>query len=224
MINENIGEALACFYILNRKQNTFAVGFYVIDGKEITEPGKFWPASEDCEDIQFLKVDVNKDHSKALVCLILPNKENNCFVYDINKSGFSMNYLNNNNKICRNEYYGLKVNYFPEKDEFISSCLGENGNITYFIFNIDFNYEEINKFENCNNINGYSTAYSNSTNKYYIISDEFCNNENIPFKPLKEEEKAEEEEEKDEEEIEEKKEEELEEKKEGKEEELEDEK
>ena len=206
MINENIGETLACFYILNRNENTFAVGFYVIDGTKINEPIRFWPASEDCEDIQFLKVDINKDHSKALVCLILPNKNNNCFVYDINESGFSMNYLNCNNKICRNEYYGLKVNYFPEKDEFISSCLGENGNITYCIFNNNFNYEEINKFENCNNINGYSTVFSNSTNKYYIISDEFCNNENIPFKPLKEEEKVEEEEKEKEEEIEEQKE------------------
>ena len=110
-----------------------------------------------------------------------------------------MNYKKCNNKICRNEYYGLKINYFSQNDEFIFSCLGENGNITYCIFNNDFDYEEINKFENCDSINGYSTLFSNIRNNYYIISDENCTNNIISqhylIKKIEEEEKEEEEEE-----------------------------
>ena len=193
MINTGIGETLACFYILyntNTQQDTFAIGFYKINEDKIEENWSYWPASKDCENINFLKVDVNSEGSKALICLILSNGENNCFIYDIYASGFKMDYLNCNKKICRNEYYGFKIKYYNETNEFIFSCLGEKGNITYCVFN-NFEFYEINKFDECDNINGYSTLYSNNANKYYIISDEICNGNEILYNPLidKEEEK-----------------------------------
>lgn len=80
MINTGLGETLACFYILyntDSGQDTFAIGFYKINDNEITENWKYWPASLDCSNINFLKVDVNSDHSKALICLVLSNGENN---------------------------------------------------------------------------------------------------------------------------------------------------
>ena len=213
MINTDLGETLACFYILfnqNTEQDTFAIGFYKIDRNYINEESmlNYWPASQDCWNIDFLKVDINSERSKALVCLILSNGKNNCFIYNIYASGFNMDYLDCNNKICRNEYYGLKINYYSFKDEFIFSCLGEIGNITYCIFNNKFDYNEINQFEKCDKINGYSTLFSNLTNKYYIISDEVCNNKIIPhhhlnetIKVIEEEEREEEEKEEEEEEI-----------------------
>ena len=204
---------MACFYILfnqNTEQDTFAIGFYKIDRNYINEESmlNYWPASQDCWNIDFLKVDINSERSKALVCLILSNGKNNCFIYNIYASGFNMDYLDCNNKICRNEYYGLKINYYSFKDEFIFSCLGEIGNITYCIFNNKFDYNGINQFEKCDKINGYSTLFSNLTNKYYIISDEVCNNKIIPhhhlnetIKVIEEEEREEEEKEEEEEEI-----------------------
>ena len=209
MINTAFGETLACFYILfntDTEQDTFAIGFYKINNDVIEENWNYWPSSLDCYNITFLKVDINSEHSKALICLILTTGENNCFIYDIYVSGFNMNYLNCNNKICRNEYYGLKTNYFPEKKEFIFSCIGNDGNITYCIFNSTFSFNEINKFNQCESINGYSTIYSNNLSTYYIISDEMCEGKSNSYKiwiPQIEEEEEEEEEEEIEEEEEE---------------------
>ena len=86
-----------------------------------------------------------------------------------------MNYLDCNKKICRNEYYGLKINFVSETEEFVFSCLGNNGNITYCLFNSSLKFKEINKFDECESIYGYSTIYSSNLSTYYIISDEICN-------------------------------------------------
>ena len=60
-------------------------------------------------------------------------------------------------------------------------------------------FNEINKFDECESINGYSTLYSNNLSDYFIISDEICNNKFYSYISLsndtEEEEKKEEEEE-----------------------------
>ena len=93
-----------------------------------------------------LKTHISSDKSISFICLVFSTGKNNCFIYDISSGSFSLNYFNCNNKLCRNEIYGLKINYFSNKKEYIFSCTGINGNITFCIFDKSYKYKEINRF------------------------------------------------------------------------------
>ena len=195
MKNNDLGEVFVCNYILLvDDKEYFAIGFYNVELNSIGESRKFRPEYNKTLNVEFLKVDVNTDNSKELICLILTTGENNCFNYDINNpydNGYPINYFNCNNKICKKEYYGLKVNYISQTDEFIFSCLGNNGNIRFCIFNNTFDSKEINKFKECETIDGYSTIYSTYKNDYFIVSDAKCNGNIKSYEPLIEKEKEE---------------------------------
>ena len=87
--------------------------------------------------------------------------------------------------ICIPEYYSLKMYYFPQKEEFIFSCLTKDGGIQIHILDKDF--EEASKplvnlhiLEACE-IYGYSILYSYSKNDYFILSDAKCDNNDYSF-------------------------------------------
>ena len=129
--------------------------------------------------INFFKVDINSDQNKALICCNSLNDLNFCFNYDKNKNSFSSNYYCNDN-ICNNKYYGFKVNYFPQTDEYIFSCSGVNGNIGLCIFNNNFEFEnKIIQSDKCENIEGYSNLYLNEN--YYLFLDKECGENPIPI-------------------------------------------
>ena len=141
MDNKNIEEVVTCHYILIDNNNEyFAIGFY-IPGEIFGESQKYKPEYHEYKNVKFLKVDVNSSRSIALICLILSDGKNNCFHYDIYKeynAGLTFTNFNCNNNICKNEYHSLNVDYNFEKDEFVFSCSGNNGNITYCIFDNSF--------------------------------------------------------------------------------------
>ena len=148
MKHSSLKEPLTCFYILyDNNKEYFAIGFYYLADdilKIITEHTFFRPEYHECSNVIFLKSDIYTDKSIALVCLVFSTGENNCFNYNIKNSydgGFPLDYFNCNNKLCRNKIYGLKINYFSKQEEYIFSCMGNNGNITFCIFNKSFNYE-----------------------------------------------------------------------------------
>ena len=195
------GEVFTCFYLNTQSgKDNFKIRFYARDGGTFKSNRKFSDKSFECPHVNYFNSDINSEHSKVLICFSLSSGENYCISYNINSDIFSSEYHCNGN-ICRNIYYGLKVNYFSENDEFVFSCSGNNGNVTLCIFDKDFNYnQKVIKFEECNNIEGYSNIYYN--NDYYIISDENCsgpannNNPDIPSTFIEEEEKVEEKEKK----------------------------
>ena len=62
---------------------------------------------------------------------------------------------------CINEFYALKVDYFPEKEEFVFSCLKNNGGIQCAVFDKYLNLSSIvlYEFTDCEYLNGYSVLY-----------------------------------------------------------------
>ena len=212
MKHSDYGETLTCFYILyDDDKEYFAIGFYKKELLTIIENIHFRPEYQECSDINFLKSDIYSNLSIVLICIVTSKGNNNCFHYNIHdpySDGFTLNYFNCNQNLCRNNYYSLKVNYYPQKDQYIFSCAGNNGNISFCIFNSSFSFNEINKFEQCESVYGYSTIYSKTNKEYYIISDEICDENEKIIEPLFDneinEEKEEEEEEEEEENHEEK--------------------
>ena len=205
------GQLIACFYIYinDDDDEIFKVEFYSLirDGGAINRIKDISPSEINIPNVNFFKVDINSEKNKALICFILLKGLNTCLSYDINTKSFSSNYICNNN-LCKKRLYSLKVYYFPENEEFIFSCSGNNGNVSLCIFNNNFEYESLMfNLDECFNIEGYSNIYKDG--KYYIISENSCsgipkyiqnNKETTKIEEEKEEEEQEKEEENKEEE------------------------
>ena len=210
----NQGEALICgYYSKNNNQNTFCLGFFIFNdlGQLIVKEGPFPTLSRYDEEVLGIKSIVTYDHLYILMCFYLSNGKMYC---QKNKFKDLEHSLYQFNVFCLPKYYGLKIEYHEDKEEYTVSCLAETaiGGIQVITFSKDLNSHanEIFKYGNCEYIHGYSLIYNLNKNNYYIISDVKCNNKNYPFQPLignineDEEKEEEEEEEKEEEEKEEK--------------------
>ena len=126
------GEVFACFYITNQNKTDYLrIRFFRMDGGTYVENTQFKYKSLPCPNVNFMKTDITSEQSKVLICFILSSGNNHCLVYDINSDSFSSK-LECNDNICQNNYYGLKVNYFSQTNEFVFSCSGEYSNIMYF--------------------------------------------------------------------------------------------
>ena len=112
-------------------------------------------------------------------------------MYDINyaTSKYSAHYFVQS--YCKFISHGFQINYYPEKNGIIYTCLfqsntwvGANANI--LVESLNTNYQQTNytyKYIDCD-IHGYSIVYLDDKNDYYIISDVECSNKLIPMNLL----------------------------------------
>ena len=135
------------------------------------------------DNIKCIKSAIGGDRSKALFCSYKTNGESYCYIYDFNMDKI---YYYSHPVNCRNSYYGMKVDYFPETEEFAFSCLTDEGGIHFRFYNKYLNngYNRVYKFTKCENIYGYSLLYSKSSEAYYILSDVKCQGNNFPYEKL----------------------------------------
>ena len=245
LMNEfSYGNILTCFFLIYMTKYQITVEYYSITDNYIALYEYFSPDYYVVGNVECIKSITNIDHSKAFLCLYLSNGKIKCFIFDINLDEPDIFIYYWEDYITKKEYYGLKLNYYDKTDEYIFTCILENGGILFDFFNNEFEYvKEFTKYTNCN-VNGYSIIYSNYKKLYYLLSDLVCSQIYYPFEQLinleeeieeekeeeieeeikEEKEKEKEKEEEEEERVREKEEEEEEEKEEGKEEEKEEEK
>ena len=86
------------------------------------------------------------------------------FIYDININ-YNKNYERIESKYlindkCRTKYYGLKVYYYPDKEEYIFSCLEAQGMVIEYFDNTFRNYNYSFKYLECEEIYGNSILYN----------------------------------------------------------------
>ena len=131
------------------------------------------------------------DEMKYIKAVLLPDKQhlfigwlksNGVLYYRIHNINGNLNeysMLNIRRYFCKLIPHGFKINYYPEKNEIIYSCLLDNNNNSYnsnyhiFAKSFDVNLAEnksIYKYINCT-IHGYSIIYLDDKKEYYIISD-----------------------------------------------------
>ena len=140
-------------------------------------------------DITCLKSAIYTDGLKAIFCMYNSLGITKCLFYKMTDKYSYDAYLYE--KKCLTKYYGIKINYFPEKDQFVFSCLAEGGGIHYEIMNSDFGYPypygyPIYKFtEYPEGIYGHSILYYISKDCYYVLFDLKYNEIEYTFKPLK---------------------------------------
>ena len=172
MINKDKNNIFICFFMLEHK---LYISFYNIGEKSIFLNEDILPNSNSEKDFECIKSIVNPNHSKALITLYSSTGEMKSFIFSIDqKNIYSIdfnNYFKNN--FCKRNYVGLNVYYFKQNEEYINSCLDNNGNLLVEFYDQNFNiynYQIINY--NKTNIFRYSILYSNCTGKYFFVSEE----------------------------------------------------
>lgn len=111
-----------------------------------------------------------------LVCNSTTNKYGYCFTYN-----FDSNTISNNKPVierCENNYAFFKLNYFPQTEEYVFICKGNEEKFTIVRFDKNFNIinpegitSENFEIQNYNSFNSISLIYDKTLEKYVIISD-----------------------------------------------------
>ena len=171
MTDNNKNNLLVFFFVV---RDEFFNAFYELGKSDIYISSKFNVNKIPYNDTECLKSAINSDHSKALISLFSGIGEMKSFMFDINEKKMSK-ILNTHfpNHFCSHSYFGFKVYYYKQNDEFINSCLNINGDLMIGIYDKDVNnyYENIKKIDK-EIVYGYSILYSNCTQKYFLISQE----------------------------------------------------
>ena len=128
-----------------------------------------------------IKTDTSGDMITVYVCYVTEQNQGICMEFYLDRSYPKGSFSSNKiiySKTCRADTYGMKVTYIFETDEVLFSCSDLDGSLQVRIFGETNNYY---KYENCDDINGYSVIYSSSSSNYYITSDVTCPKGKIPY-------------------------------------------
>ena len=184
--NEEQHNFLVCFYIL-KKESTFYLSqnFLSVDTGSLSPSDKYDPVlDEEISSVKLLQTMVNNNKKYSLVCLLLTNNKINCYKFYF-KNGFlgattteKFDEKNEFNFNCKNELYGMKLNYLADGEKIVLSCINSNSIIKAVFFNSNLekgdSYEQFSQCNSIKSIYGHSIIQLNS--KYYIISDIICDN------------------------------------------------
>ena len=129
-----------------------------------------------------IKSETNGAMTISYVCYVTEAEEGTCYKFalgvDTNYGYFDADTKKTFPNNCRKDIYGMKINYIFETGELVFSCSGNDGSLQVYIYGETMVYL---KYENCNNIYGYSVIYSDDLSNYYITSDVVCPEGIIPF-------------------------------------------
>jgi hypothetical protein len=161
--SQNIN-SIICFFLIysNYYYYLTADNFLINNNNSIVQDSSYTGNHFNFPEIRCIKSCVAKDHSKALVGLYLTTGEARYFIFDINAIYY--NTIQNwyfIDQHCRNQFHGLKINYYKEKEEYIYTCIDDNGKIYIEMYDKNFkNYNYTFKYTDCEEIYGYSIIYS----------------------------------------------------------------
>ena len=170
----NFEDIITCFYSIYYTYDCISISYFIINGNSLEV--RFNNVQYKWKNIEIIKSSITSDHKKSLFCFFLFSGAVNCIFYDFYYNN-EINMIISYSKKCLNKYYGIKVNYFKNSNEFVFSCLTLDGGIqieTYYKNFKNINKNEIYPLTDCSYINGYSILYLNNEEDYFIISDALC--------------------------------------------------
>ena len=170
------GDVLTCVFLIYIDDYYITFDYFKIEeNTTIYEHPNFISDHFAFENFIWVKSVKSSNNSVILSYIYLSSGLEKYVIFNVNKNYRDLEYYSYENKNCINNYYGSKINYFQEKEEFVFSCLVENRSIFINYFDKEFNNNNsLIKFNDCENIYGYSILYSNSSQKYFTIADGDC--------------------------------------------------
>ena len=155
------GEVLNCFCLIYVNSIfDIASSIFTVTDSKITMNNYLLPVRFNFGEIKCIKSAIPlDDRSKTIVCFNLINGGGRCLLYDINYIYSNIKYIYWDDFFCKDVYYGLKIRYYKETDEYIFSCFSNDGEFLFIAMDNDFNIiEDFNKKFDCD-ICGYSIIY-----------------------------------------------------------------
>ena len=184
MIDYNKINVMVCFFLIYTSEYTIVFDFYKIDGDNIIIHPSFYADHFPYSNISCIKSTLMPDRSKALIGLYTSTGNAQLFIFDVNIDYKELNILDLEQH-CRNVYHGLKINYYKEKNKYSYSCIDDNGKIFASFLNESLKiYNSTIKYDDCEEIHGYSIIYSTYDEQFYVVSDVNCLGEKYPFNLL----------------------------------------
>ena len=193
---------LSCQLMKHKTKNNVIICFFVIKGYPTTftfymiNPDTLEIINDEVENASFLTTydehnikgikSATFDNKKALICFYLPSSNGYCTTYSIDENIFTE--YKKYSDACRDEFYGLSVNYYTETNQFIFSCSNNLGILSSAFFNHNLELESSFPIfkSGCSTIVGYSFVFSRENNQYFIVSDVYCPGGKVVFQDISE--------------------------------------
>ena len=171
---------LICFLIISVNGETVITQDYFDVEESLIIGFNKYSINKKLNNVKLIKSLTNKDTTKSLVVTLIENNG----MYQIKIYSFYYRIIITNFEVikepdfkCSLNNYGIKTSYIYEKNLLSFSCISYNATINSIFFNDKLRFlNNIDKFEECESIYGYSIIFSNYSNNYFIISDVICNN------------------------------------------------
>ena len=175
---------LVCFVIIKRKDEpTLSQIFFDVTESAIYKSNDYYyDYVEYLDEVKKLQSITNNNRQNTLICLLFNDKSLKCYAYKFASKGnfYQTIGLNFN---CRNELYGMKLNYLEGYEKISLSCINDISTVQANFFSDQFNsVASYVQFTNCESIFGHSIIYSNS--KLNVISDVVCDNATRSYEAL----------------------------------------
>ena len=145
MKKNNLKKVIVCFFLVYKNDDDydyynyndylydyfFTFDYFSIDSNNnLVRHRDFISDHFNYPEVSCIKSSVSPDQSKAVVGFYLYNGEPRYFMFDINVNFLSFpKYYYFKDQHCRNQFHGLKVNYYEDKEEYIFTCIVNNGNL-----------------------------------------------------------------------------------------------
>ena len=175
---------LVCFVIIKRSNKpALSQIFFDVDKSEISKSNDYYYGYvESLNEVKKLQSITNNNRDNSLICLLFTDESLNCYLYEYEDKGYFYETIKLNFK-CRNELYGMKLNYLERYQKISLSCVDDISTVQANFFNDQFeSVSSYKQFSDCQSIYGHSIIYSNS--KLNVISDVICDNVTRVYEPL----------------------------------------
>ena len=116
---------IVCGYYTYYSSNKLSLYSFKINGESIQKANAPYHYSDYINfEIKCIKSSVTTDRKSSIFCFYLSDGELFCYIYSLQSTNEEIYYYNVD---CLQKYYGLKVDYYEEVDEFTVSCLADIG-------------------------------------------------------------------------------------------------
>jgi len=183
MIDRRNYNVIVCFFLIYTSSYEIVIDYFNINSRDIIEMhSNFYADHFTYSNISCIKSTLMPERNKALVGIYTSSGDAKFFIFDIIKILNEDPYMIALDQHCRKEFHGLKINYYKEKNVYSYSCIDDNGKIFASFLNENLEiYNSTIKYNDCEDIHGYSILYSTYDEQFYVVSDVNCQGKNYPL-------------------------------------------
>ena len=182
---------LACFVIIDDEYPTLSHNFFDATSSKISiNNDYYYDYVDELNDVKLIQTVPSISREYELICLLFTDENLECYKFKYtdgfwkDSGSFYQSFTTNFN--CRNELYGMKLNYLSNSQNIALSCINSISTVQAMFFDNNLNILNTSEqFTDCESIYGHSVIYSENYSDFYVVSDAVCQNITRSFENLK---------------------------------------